>query len=243
VSTLLVSGDSWTSCWPLEEKLGHRLHGWPNLVAEHFNFDLIDKSRAGSSNYRIYRKAFDGIVSGNVDHCLVFLTSWTRLEVGAAFGEKPGGIYQWIPSQQTDTVQYQLIFKHFFNGYKNYTDMIRMIISLQSLSKTYSVPCWFMNTFDDTVLFNLTLDKFKSMLSFNPLIFDNMDDKRIQDKFLSTKKLLEKVDTSAFISAQSYQSIIQDCPKYQAHPTELGHKKISNLVIQFLERHIHGKTI
>ena len=50
MTTLLVSGDSWTSCWPLEEELGHREYGWPNLVAKHFDYDLIDKSRAGSSN-------------------------------------------------------------------------------------------------------------------------------------------------------------------------------------------------
>lgn len=243
MATLLVSGDSWTSCWPLEQQLGHRQHGWPNLVANYFNLDLVDKSRAGASNYRIYRKAFDGIISGNVDYCLVFLTSWTRLETGATFGEKPGRIYQWIPSHRTDSKQHEFVFKNFFNGYKNYTDMLRMIISLQSLSKTYGVPCWFMNTFDDTVLFDLTIDQFKSMLKFNSLIFDNMDDERINDKFLSTKQLLEKVDTSAFISTQSYQHIINDCPKFKGHPTQLGHKKISNVVIQFLESRIYGKTV
>lgn len=97
MAKLLVSGDSWTSCWPLEARVGHRSFGWPNLVAKHFDFELIDKSRAGSSNDRIYRKAFDGILQG-IDLTLVFLTSWTRFETGAMFGPKPGGIYQHLPS-------------------------------------------------------------------------------------------------------------------------------------------------
>ena len=97
---LLVSGDSWTSCWPLEQRLGHRNFGWPNLVAQHFNFDLIDKSRAGSSNFRIYRKAFDGMLSGKCDLVIVFLTSWTRFETGAIYGDKPGRIYQHLPMQK-----------------------------------------------------------------------------------------------------------------------------------------------
>ena len=182
-------------------------------------------------------------MSGKVDHCLVFLTSWTRLEVGATFGEKPGRIYQWMPFWQSNPTQHEFIFKNFFNGYKNYTDMLRMIISLQSMSKTYHVPCWFMNTFEDTVLFDLTIDNFKSMLNFNPLIFDNMDDERINNKFLSTQQLLEKIDPSFFISEQSFQHIVTECPKEKNHPGQLGHKKISNLVIEFLERHNHGKTI
>lgn len=49
MTVLMVSGDSWTSCWPLEERLGHRRFGWPNLVAKHFGFELLDKSRASSS--------------------------------------------------------------------------------------------------------------------------------------------------------------------------------------------------
>ena len=76
---LLVSGDSWTSCWPLEQRLGHRNFGWPALVSSNLGYTLIDKSRAGSSNYRIYRKAFDSILGDNVDLALVFLTSWTRM--------------------------------------------------------------------------------------------------------------------------------------------------------------------
>jgi hypothetical protein len=131
MTTLLVSGDSWTSCWPLEERLGHRDFGWPNLVSQYFNFRLIDKSRAGSSNYRIYRKAFDTMLYDECQLAIVFLTHWARFETGSTYGEKPGRIYQQLPAQSESSPA----FKMFFNGYKNYTDMIRNIISLQTLSE------------------------------------------------------------------------------------------------------------
>jgi len=238
MATLLVNGDSWTSCWPLEERLGHRNFGWPNLVAKHFDFDLIDKSRAGSSNYRIYRKAFDGLLQ-DADLVLVFLTSWERFETGATFGPKPGGIYQHLPSDPES----KNAFKLFFNGYKNYTDMLRQIISLQSISKTQNVPCFFLDTFSNNLHQNITLDQFKDVLKYNIEIFDNNDDRRIEDKFQVVKRLESTIDWSSFISHNSYQQLIQKCKLENGHPVEDGHSKIAEVVINFLERLNYGKTI
>jgi hypothetical protein len=235
---LLVSGDSWTSCWPLEEKLGHRRFGWPSLVSNHFNFELIDKSRAGSSNYRIYRKAFNGILE-NADLVLVFLTSWTRFETGATFGPKPGRLYQ-HRSGCTDSAA---AFKLFFNSYKNYTDMLRQIISLQSLSITKNVPCWFLDTFTNNLHRDISLNEFNQMLKHNIAVFDNMDDERIEDKFKIVKMLESNVDWTKFIDKRSYQSIIQGCALDSLHPIQDGHAKIANTVINFLESMKYGKTI
>lgn len=235
---LLVSGDSWTSCWPLEEKLGHRQFGWPSLVSNHFNFELIDKSRAGSSNYRIYRKAFNGILE-NADLVLVFLTSWTRFETGGTFGPKPGQIYQHILGH----IDSNQAFKLFFDSYKNYTDMLRQIISLQSLSITKNVPCWFLDTFSNNLHRNITLEDFKKILKLNIAVFDQMDDKRIEDKFKIVKMLEENIDWTKFISADSYQAIIQDCKMESAHPVADGHAKIASTVITFLESTKYGKTL
>lgn len=238
MATLLVSGDSWTSCWPLEETLGHRNNGWLRLVSDHFGFNLIDKSRAGSSNYRIYRKAVDGMIAGTSDICLVFLTSWIRFEFGSAYGEHPGRIYQWLPNQSNNKEQNEYAFKNFFNGYKNYTDMLRMIISLQSIAQTFNVPCWFMNTYQNNEIFNLTLDKFKSILKLNPVVFDSMDDVRIQEKFEIAQQLINAIDRTKFISEQSYQTLVNGLPIDRDHPTEQGHICMSETVIKFLEKRI-----
>ena len=238
MATLLVSGDSWTSCWPLEERLGHRNFGWPNLVAKHFEFELIDKSRSGSSNYRIYRKAFNGLLQ-DVDLVLVFLTSWVRFETGATFGPKPGGIYQHLPCDP----EFKRAFDLFFNGYKNYTDMLRQIISLQAVAKTQKIPCFFLDTFSDNLYQNITLDQFKNLLKYNIEIFDNIDDQRIEDKFQVVKCLESAIDWSSFISHNSYSQLIQGCKLEKGHPVEDGHAKVAEVVINFLESLNYGKTI
>jgi hypothetical protein len=233
MSTLLVSGDSWTSCWPLEERLGHRNYGWPNLVASKLNYRLIDKSRAGASNYRIYRKAFDGLLDSSNNLVLVFLTSWTRMETGSGYGEKPGRIYQHVPGIQTKETEY--VFKQFFNGYKNYTDMLRMIISLQTTARSQDTNCYFLDTFENNLLFDITLDKFKQILKFNPVLYDNMDDSRVEDKFNTVKLLTAAIDRSMFIATSTYQALIKDCKLVESHPVEDGHSKIADVVLEFLK--------
>jgi hypothetical protein len=241
MSTLLVSGDSWTSCWPLEERLGHRKDGWPNLVASKLNYRLIDKSRTGSSNYRIYRKAFDGLLDTSNDLVLVFLTSWTRMETGSGYGKKPGRIYQHIPGVKTKETEY--VFKQFFNGYKNYTDMLRMIVSLQTIAKLQDTGCYFLDTFENNLLFDITLDDFKKILEFNPVIYDSMDDRRVEDKFNTVKLLTSAINREMFISKSTYQALIKDCKLVESHPVEDGHSKIADVVLEFLKEKRNGKTI
>lgn len=236
--TILVSGDSWTSCWPLEERLGHRNFGWPNLVASNLNYKLIDKSRAGSSNYRIYRKAFDGLIMHRPEVVLVFLTKWTRMELGSGYGSKPGRIYQHIPNDKS--VESDYVFKNFFNGYKNYSDMLRMIISLQNLASIYSTRCYFFDTYDDNLLFDITKDDFQTILSYNHIVFDNMDDKRIDDKFNKVKMLTSQINKNLFVSLESYQSLVQDCSFDQGHPLHDGHGKIADITTKFLRENNHG---
>jgi hypothetical protein len=238
---LLVSGDSWTSCWPLEEQLGHRKFGWPSLVAQSLNIDLVDKSRAGSSNYRIYRKTFDEMLLGNIDISLVFLTSWTRFETGSTYGEKPGRIYQHLATGSAPETQY--FFKKFFNSYKNYTDMLRMIISLQSLAKTVGASCYFLDTIDNNLLLDITLSEFKRILSYNIKIFENTDDQRILDKFNKVKNLTNIIDKSSFISMTSYQTLIRGCKLVNQHPVQDGHAKIAKIIVDFLKEKHFGKTI
>jgi hypothetical protein len=236
--TILVSGDSWTSCWPLEERLGHRNFGWPNLVASNLNYQLIDKSRAGSSNYRIYRKAFDGVIQYQPKVVMVFLTHWSRMETGSGYGSKPGRIYQHVASDNSAESGY--VFKNFFNGYKNYCDMLRMIISLQNLATVHKTSCYFLDTYDNNLLFDITKDDFKTILSYNSIIHDNMDDERIDDKFNKVKALTSQIDRNLFVSLESYQSLIQDCTFDLGHPLQDGHSKIAGITTKFLRENNHG---
>jgi len=236
MANLLVSGDSWTSFWPLEEKLGQRNGGWPSLVSDYFGYNLIDKSRAGSSNYRIYRKAFEGILDTDVDLVIVFLTSWIRNESGATYGEKPGRIYQHLPSDKD-------VFALFFNSYLQYSDSLRMIISLQALSEKTKKQCYFLDTFKNNISRNLKIKEFKKMLQLNPDVFNNMDDERIENKFSKIKSLENNIDWDKFISQKSYEELIGGYPLIKNHPGKDGHKKMSEIVIQFIKEVNNAKAI
>jgi hypothetical protein len=243
---ILVSGDSWTSGWPLEETVPREKFTWPNLVAQHFECDLVDKSRSGSSNYRIYRKGFEGILDSSVDTVIIFLSSWTRWETGSTIGEKPGRIHQHLvgfksPSLRTD----YKIFQNFFNGYKQLTDSYRMIIGLQNLACQYNKRCYFLDTFNNNVYtkYHITLAEFKKILQYNFAEFDAMDDNRIKEKYNKVVNLYKHIQKETFICNDSYQEIIKDCKLDRNHPVKDGHQKIAQVVIDFLEGENSGKTI
>ena len=259
---VLVSGDSWTAGWPLEETVPREQFTWPNLVAQHFACELVDKSRAGSSNYRIYRKCFEGILDSSVDTVIVFLSSWTRWETGSTIGEKPGKIWQenaggqprHLTSKVTRRVQTQQhlvkdvdmeFFRNFFNGYKQITDMYRMIISLQNLAKQHNTKCYFLDTYIDNVYNKdcITLAEFGTILQYNISEYDNMDDERIKEKYNKVINLYKHIQKETFISNDSYQKIIKDCKLEENHPVKDGHQKIAQVVIDFLEGENSGKTI
>jgi hypothetical protein len=240
MQTLCVSGDSWTSGWPLESR-GKKHLCWPALVAKHFDIKLVDKSRSGSSNYRIYRKAVEGIFDSNIDTVIVFLTFWTRWELGStSTSESYSGIRQHIPTD-TDTS----IFKKFFNGYKQYTDSLRFILSLQSMAKQHNTKCYFLDTFKDNVYNKqcITIEEFKKILQFNILEYDNMSDQRIIGKFDNVRNLYKHIDKKQFINDISYEEVIKNCKTDKGHPVEDGHQKIAQVVINFLQGEHSGKTI
>jgi hypothetical protein len=67
------------------------------------------------------------------------------------------------------------------------------------------------------------------------LIFDNMSDDRINDKFNKVKMLTSQIDKSKFISLLSYQELIAGCLLIDGHPVEDGHSKISKIILDFLK--------
>jgi hypothetical protein len=229
-TTMFVTGCSFTSGWPLETKLGHRNFAWPRLVADHFGYNLIDKSRSSSSNYRIYRKAVEGILDDDVDFVIAFLSPWTRLETGGNYGEKPGRIYQHLPGHDIE------VFKKFFNGYKNYTDCLRIIISLQNLSKQYAKPLYLLDSFQNNIHRNITRSQFVKILQFNDIVYDNMHDEYVDHKFKKVQNLERHINWNMFMHHKSYQELVAKTKLIDNHPAEDGHKKISEIVINYLEK-------
>ena len=233
---LFVSGDSWTSCWPLEETTGSRDLGWPALVAKHFGWELTDKSRASASNHRIYRKAFDAILNPAYSIVIVEITKWDRLEAG--WPDK-GKIYQHVPNDKKS----KDIFTNYFNGYLNYSQCQRMIISMQQCAKLLNKPVYFLQTFPKNFSKTLTLEQFHDVLKFNKAVFDAMDDARIASKFKIIQDLNKHIDFSTFISDLSFMEIIKEFKLTDSHPVADGHAKMAEVIIEFLHNKNYKPTI
>jgi len=228
---LLTSGASWTSGYPLTSNLS-----WPTIVSNSLDYNLVDVSRSASSNYRIYRKAFDNMLYYKPDLSLIFWTTWTRFETGAMYGKKPGRIYQHLAGNNES----KKAFKLFFNGYLQYTDTLRQIISIQTLAKQNKKPCYHICNFDlkkKQLFESITLEEFKEVLNYNPLLFYNMDDDRIESKFCSIKKLESMVDWSKFITTQPYKNLYESFPLFEGHPTDQGQEIIASMIIDFIKNH------
>ena len=225
---IYVNGDSWTSGWPDEETYGHREFSWPHLLSLKSNNAVINDDRAGSSNYRIYRRSFDYLLNNSPSLSIVCLTSWVRLECGNA---ESGKIFQYLPSRDPQ------FFKNTWHPYLAYTNFLRQIISLQSVAKTTNNRLFLLDTYDNNLNRNPTLEWFKKILHEGG-VFDVMDDVQIEQKFNKVLALNKHIDYNMFLSEKSYYDLITGCELIQKHPTKDGHKKIANFVYDKIKKEL-----
>jgi len=232
---IYVNGDSWTSGWPDEETFGHREHSWPHLLSIQLGQQVLNDARAGSSNYRIYRRTFDYLLDNSPATAIVCLTSWIRIEHGNA---ETGKIFQYLPTTHPK------IFKSNWHPYLAYATLLRQIISLQNIAKQTSTDLWLLDTFDNNLIKNPTYTWFVEILK-NGGVVDAMDDERISQKFTKIVNLTKHIDFSMFIADDSYQTIISNCKKIKNHPTNDGHMYIANTVFNHLNKkeNKHGQAI
>ena len=230
---IYVNGDSWTSGWPDEETFGHREFSWPHLLSLKLNETVINDARAGSSNYRIYRRTFDYLLNNKPELAIVCLTQWGRFEIGNAV---TGKIVQIIPTQNPEE------YKDKWYPYLLYSNLLRQILSLQFLATAQGTNLLFLDTFSNNLNRSPSLEWFKDLLKLS-LAFDAMDDSRIESKFSKILDLTNKINYNQFLSSMSYQEIIKDCKMSKDHPVIDGHKKIADFIYKKLKENNHGQTI
>ena len=187
---------------------------------------MINDARAASSNYRIYRRSFDYILSNVPDIAIIFFTSWVRLELGNA---ESGKIYQYIPARDP------LFFKNDWSPYLAYTTFLRQIISLQLASKSVGTKLYMLDTFNDNLIKHPTKEWFITILKDNTM-FDKFDDERIEKKFNKILALNQLIDYNMFISESSYQTLINGCTLKQGHPIKDGHENIATKVYNAISK-------
>ena len=72
---------------------------------------------------------------------------------------------------------------------------------------------------------------------YNPKVFDNMDNQRIEEKFQKIKLIESKIDWSKFIYLDSYLELGKEFTLDQGHPSKKSHAIIADLVIEFLDQY------
>lgn len=223
---IYVNGDSWTSGWPDEETYGHREFSWPHLLGQLLEQPVLNDARAASSNYRIYRRTFDYLLNQTPALAIVAWTSWIRVEFGNA---ESGKIYQYIPGQHPE------FFKKDWHPYLAYTNFLRQIISLQNISEKTNTKLCMIDTFQNNLMINPTLEWFKGILQQGQ-VFESMDDDRIEKKFNTVLSLNRHIDYNKFMFKNSYQELIKDFQLVKRHPVHDGHQHLAGMIYNYLRK-------
>lgn len=212
---LLVGGDSF-SCWPLEEMDGHRRNCWPTLLADYLDLELTDYSRAGCSNDRIFRYILPNITV-NTTLVVVLWSSTNRYEFT---NSKTSKIKSLMPRDKEYVVQ---------DWYLNYCRTLLYALSISNTCKLMGVPLIQRLQFNADCWWDNTLESFKKQLR-NNLLFDNLQDNMIQERFDYLKSLHIMIDSVDFNN--SIQSFVETSAEYKDHPTPRGHKQIRDKIIE-----------
>jgi len=222
---IYVNGDSWTSGCFDEGSYGHREYSWPHLLGQLLEQPVFNDARAASSNYRIYRRTFDYLLNQTPDLAIVAWTRWVRVEFGNAAS---GKIYQYMPGKDPE------VFKN-WNPYLAYTNFLRQIISLQTTAEKTNTKLWMIDTFQNNLLKNPTLEWFKDILREGQ-VFDLMDDDRIEQKFNKVLTLNKHIDYDKFMFDNTYQDLVKDFQLVKDHPVKDGHQYLSEMIYNYLRK-------
>jgi len=223
---IYVNGDSWTSGWPDEETYGHREFSWPYLLGQLLEQPVFNDARAASSNYRIYRRTFDYLLNQQPALAIVAWTTWVRVEFGNA---ETGKIYQYMPGRDPE------FFKKDWHPYLAYTNFLRQIISLQTTAEKTNTRLYMIDTFQNNLQTQPTLEWFKYILREGQ-IFDLMDDDRIEQKFNKVLALNKHIDYDKFMFSSSYQELVKDFQLVKDHPVKDGHQHLSEMIHNYLRK-------
>ena len=218
---LLVGGDSF-SCWPLEEMDGHRNNCWPRLLADHLKLDLLDYSRAGCSNDRIFRYVLPNITP-NVSAVAIVWSNTLRYE----FTSDDKKIHSTFPKDPDYVIQ---------DWYLNYCRTMLYVLSIQNTARLYNIPVINRFLHFDDCWWDNTLDTFKQQLLRNDYL-DSLSDKMIEEKFMYLKSLHNQIDS---VNLESMLTFVETSKEYQHHPTHKGHRQIFKSILKDLSWQNHS---
>lgn len=234
---LIAGGDSW-SCWPQEELYGSRDKCWPAIVSKKLGHTLIDHSRAGCSNDRIFRYCLPAALEWSPAIVVVFWSCSDRFEIGLH-----GKIQQVMPAQSNNTICKQYIAEN-LDLYLQYCNTLLKILSLQETCKQRSSTLLQKFCFKADCWWDGTIEQFKLFLR-DAGTFDHLSDDMIEEKFQYLLTLHNQIDAANWIGPiqEPLQNLIEVNEEFSNHPTDNGHIQMANLILAKLNENIANKNI
>jgi len=227
---LIVGGDSFC-CWPLEELTKSRNNCWPALVEEQTKLKVIDYSKSGCSNDRIFRYCMPETLNQQNKFLIIFWSAYSRFEIGYK-----GKIEQIQPSIKSGSVSKDFILKN-YDLYLQHCKSLLYQVSIQESCKNNKITFFQQNVFKHDNWWDETYESFCNFMKKSNL-FDYLSDKQLNEKYRYLEVLYSKIDYNTYIGNknESISEIVECSKEFFDHPTYKGHKQMSNLVITAINK-------
>jgi hypothetical protein len=232
--------------FPVDQR---ELYIYDRLLEKEFKFNRTNIALGGSSNYTIFMRSVDAVLSGQYN-CVV--TQWSALN---RIWLSPGPDSKFFVNDANPDYRYRNIYlapreKRKFsdtllllNGdYNNIIDLIKFSKILEELAKEKNVKLVFINglvPWGNDLITPLSNDLNKSLSTYSKdlLDFNNRDDAEIIKFFQQLQNHFTKLNQELWINLfDSFLDNIQDQGPEGHHPGIQSHKWLATETSKFLTR-------
>lgn len=224
---------------------------YDRIVSKKFNFDSKNIAIGGSSNYKIFMRSADAIISGKYD---LVVTQWSALnrlwlhpgpDVNFFVNDTrcPDFEYRdlYLTKRQKETFTNTLLVMN--HDYQNILDLVDYCAILKRISGPTTLI--FINglvpwTDDLAMPLGTDLSKTLSTYSKNLVDFNNREDLEIVEIFKKLQTKFAELDTSLWVNVfDSFMGNVVDQGPEGHHPGPVSHKWMASQLENYLNNIIH----
>lgn len=219
---------------------------YDRLLEKKFCFNRTNVAKSGSSNYEIFMRTADAIMSDRYQ-CIV--TQWSALNRLWLY---PGPDTEYSLNSSFEDYRYRHIFIGakdkekltntilLLNGdYHNIISLVKFTHILKTIAKTNGTKLVFVNglvPWQDDLITPLSNDLNSSLSEYTKSVldFDNRDDSEIIKFFLGLQKFVQQIDQSLWVNLfNSWQNNIIDIGPEGHHPGIHSHQWMADRLSEY----------
>jgi hypothetical protein len=222
---------------------------YESLVSEQFNFNSTNIAKGGSSNYTIFMRSADAIISKKYD---IIFTQWTALN---RVWFSPGPDAQYFlnnekysdftyrdlyinPTEKTKFKNTLLMLNH---DYQNIIELVDYCKILKQLTTSNQIKLVFINglvPWQNDLVYDINANNLSSSLSEytkSILDFDNRDDDEIVKYFTKLQQKFAELDQTNWVNLfNSFHTNTIDVGPEGHHPGVDSHRWLTNQILTYL---------